>query len=122
MKKSTREIGNEYEDKACEYLRQNGYKIIERNFHASRFAEIDIIANSDDGYLCFVEVKYRANDVHGGVEGTIDSTKIRNICQGARYYITRHKLPDTTPIRFDVVFIVGESISLIKNAFDYISK
>ena len=28
-----RQLGTTYEDKACEYLEQKGYKIIERNFN-----------------------------------------------------------------------------------------
>ena len=121
MKKSTRVIGMEKEDIACKYLIKNGYKIVERNFHGGRFAEVDIIARSDDGYLCFVEVKYRTDDKHGGYVGSVDTQKIKNICLGAKYYISRHKLSDDTPIRFDVVFILGEDISLVKNAFDFIS-
>ena len=38
-----RKIGTEYEKKAAEYLRQQGFLILEQNFY-SRFGEIDIIA------------------------------------------------------------------------------
>ena len=50
-------LGSWGEDKAANYLRRRGYKILERNF-SCRFGEIDIIA-SRGGYLVFVEVKLR---------------------------------------------------------------
>ena len=117
--KSTRQIGTEGEDRACEFLKTKGYRILERNFHGSRFAEVDIIARDSDGYLCFVEVKYRKDDVHGGYEGSVDHEKIVNISRGASYYIARHRVSDTMPMRFDVVYILGNDIKLVKNAFEY---
>ena len=50
-----RKIGTEYEKKAAEYLRQQGFLILEQNFY-SRFGEIDIIAK-DGRYFVFIEVK-----------------------------------------------------------------
>lgn len=51
----SRAKGNLAEDKACRFLYDNGFSIIERNFY-SRFGEIDIIAIKDE-VLHFVEVK-----------------------------------------------------------------
>ena len=47
-----RDVGTFYEDIAAEYIRNNGGKIIKRNYR-SRQGEIDIIARDGD-YLCFV--------------------------------------------------------------------
>ena len=47
--------GNLAEDKACKFLDENGFMLVERNFY-SRFGEIDIIASKDE-VLHFVEVK-----------------------------------------------------------------
>ncbi|MBO4394868.1 MAG: YraN family protein [Eubacterium sp.] len=116
---STRSIGSEMEEHACSFLEQNGYKVIDRNFHGGRFSELDIVARDGDGYLCFVEVKYRHDDEHGGGEGAIDQHKIRNISKCAAYYMSQKKLSPDTPVRFDVVFIIGDDIRLIQNAFDY---
>ena len=41
---NNRKFGDSGEDLACRYLEKQGYKIIERNKHYSRFCEIDIIA------------------------------------------------------------------------------
>ncbi len=51
----SRAKGNLAEDKACKFLDENGFMIVERNFY-SRFGEIDIIASKDE-VLHFVEVK-----------------------------------------------------------------
>jgi len=49
-------IGQLGEDLACEYLVENRYKIIERNYRKP-WGEIDIIAKDPDRTLVFVEVK-----------------------------------------------------------------
>ncbi|MCR4605979.1 MAG: YraN family protein [Eubacterium sp.] len=120
MRVNTRKIGTEKESLACDYLVNNGYKVVERNFHAGRFAEVDIIAESGDGYLCFVEVKFRTDDEHGGYTGAVDDKKIKNICRGADYYIRRNRIPDDTPMRFDIVYILGDEVSLVQDAFEYV--
>lgn len=55
----SRAKGNIAEHKACEFLYENGFEIVERNFY-SRFGEIDIIVTKDN-VLHFVEVKSGAD-------------------------------------------------------------
>ena len=59
----TTTIGRFGEDTAVEFLKKNGYTVIERNFRAGR-NEIDIIV-SDKNYLVFVEVKARTCNASG---------------------------------------------------------
>ena len=54
-KQSNIKIGIIGEDLACEYLKNNGYKVIERNFRRP-YGEIDIIATKN-GNLAFFEIK-----------------------------------------------------------------
>ena len=56
--------GNAGEDLACRYLEKNGYEILERNKHYSRFCEIDIIAKHKNTVV-FVEVKTRRTNAYG---------------------------------------------------------
>ena len=56
-------IGRFGEDTAVEFLKKNGYTVIERNFRAGR-NEIDIIV-SDKNHLVFVEVKARTCNASG---------------------------------------------------------
>lgn len=50
------ELGKFGEEKACRYLVDKGYKILERNFWKP-WGELDIIAKSPDKTLVFIEVK-----------------------------------------------------------------
>ncbi|MFB6226325.1 MAG: YraN family protein, partial [Candidatus Paceibacteria bacterium] len=57
-KPSTKDIGEWGEKRACKYLQQRGYTIVERNYH-TRAGEIDIIAAYQDNQeksLNFIEV------------------------------------------------------------------
>ncbi|MDD2957984.1 MAG: YraN family protein [Lachnospiraceae bacterium] len=109
-----RKLGTEQEKRAVNYLQEQGYEIVEYNYH-NRTGEIDIIAR-DGTYLVFVEVKYRSDIRMGSPLAAVDLRKQRNICRVARHYLMVRGLPDQ-PCRFDVVAVEGRNISLIKDAF-----
>ena len=52
--------GGEGEKRVANYLRQQGFAIVKRNY-TCRYGEIDIIAENDE-YILFVEVKTRKKD------------------------------------------------------------
>ncbi len=110
-----RVIGKEYEDRAVEYLTKNGCNIIQRNFR-NRIGEIDIIMYSDN-YLCFVEVKYRSTSRYGSPLEAVNYYKIKQIKRVALSYMEYKKFKADTPIRFDVIGILDDKITWIKNAF-----
>jgi putative endonuclease len=113
---NNREVGTAFEQKAAEFLIRNGYQILYRNFRC-KTGEIDLIAKSE-GYLCFVEVKYRSGISKGFPAEAVNLNKIRRITRTAQFYMLLHNIPQETPCRFDVVVILESDISLIKNAFD----
>jgi len=113
---NNRKVGTLFEQKAAEYLKQNGYVILHQNFRC-RMGEIDLIAKSD-GYFCFIEVKYRSSTEKGFPAEAITPWKIRKITRTAEFYMLLHQIPQETPCRFDAVVILDNEISLIKNAFD----
>lgn len=113
---NNREVGTEFEHMAADYLKKNHYEILQSNFRC-KIGEIDLIAKSE-GYLCFVEVKYRSSTQKGFPSEAITPTKIRRITRTAEYYMLIHNLPQDTPCRFDVVVILDSELTLIKNAFD----
>ena len=112
-----RKTGREKEELAEEYLRQQGYEILDMNFYG-RFGEIDIIAR-DGETLVFAEVKYRKSERFGNSLEAVDTRKQKKICQTALYYLSRHHISDSVPCRFDVIGITGEDITHIKNAFEF---
>ncbi|MDF2473553.1 MAG: hypothetical protein K0R21_1335 [Anaerocolumna sp.] len=113
-----RTIGSEFEQKAIKYITNQGYQAIDKNFRC-RSGEIDIIAREGE-YLVFIEVKYRTNTVKGLPQEAVDNRKIKKISKTAQYYMLTKGLPADTPCRFDVVTILDDAITLIKNAFDAI--
>ena len=84
-----------------------------------RTGEVDIVAQEGD-YLCFVEVKYRTNQRAGTPEEAVGIYKQRRICRVADYYLLTHPNMAQKQVRFDVVAILGETITLYQNAFPYI--
>lgn len=110
-----RKVGSEKEETVARYLSGIGYRILARNFHI-RTGEIDLVAK-EDGYLVFIEVKYRKTYACGYPEDAVTPAKQRTIIRTARCYMQKNGYPETTPCRFDVVAVTQEEIRLIKNAF-----
>ncbi len=96
-----RKLGANGEDIACKYLEKQGYKILERNKHYSRFCELDIIAKYKDTTV-FVEVKTRRTNDFGTPVEAITKSKFQNIVKGVQYYLSENKVHD---YRIDVVGI-----------------
>jgi len=106
----SRAFGKQSEDKAVEFLLNNGFKIVERNFYASRFGEIDIIALKS-GILHFIEVK----SSHGSFEPIYNITpaKINKIIKSIAYYLKQKNLD--LPWCIDALLITKHNIELIEN-------
>jgi len=114
--KNGRKTGAKYEKIAGEFLKQQGYQILEYNFRC-RYAEIDIVAR-DGEYLVFCEVKFRkAGELSAALEAVSVQKQMR-LSGAAVYYLMKKGCTDI-PCRFDVIGIAGNHISLRKNAFDY---
>lgn len=111
-----KKIGNAGEDLACRYLEKQGYQILERNKHYSRFCEIDIIAKYKNTVV-FVEVKTRKTNSFGTPQEAITKTKFENIKKGVQFYLSENKVKD---FRIDIVCITLKpelKIEHLKNVF-----
>lgn len=98
---STVGVGRQGENLAGEYLVNQGWRIVERNWHC-RFAELDIIALDPAGEMVFVEVKYRKYTVHGtGVEA-VTQTKLRRMRLAAGKWLAEQQR-GVDVVRFDVI-------------------
>lgn len=115
MTENKRTIGGEYEKLASEYLHNLGYQILTLNFR-TRTGEIDIIA-MDNNTLVFIEVKYRSSTKYGYPEEAVDYRKQIKIRKTAMYFMSNKKYSINTPVRFDVIAILGKKITHIKDAF-----
>lgn len=113
-KKYNKVRGDIGENIAKEYLKSKGYRIIKANFK-NAIGEIDIIAY-DGEILVFVEVKYRKNSMFGLPREAVNLAKQNKIKLVATSYIKKYKLFDKA-CRFDVLEILDDEITLIKEAF-----
>lgn len=112
-----RTVGSEKEELAVAYLKKHGIYVLERNFRC-RGGEIDIIGRDGSCYV-FFEVKYRKNPVAGFPVEAVNLKKQTTISRVADFYRLIHSLNDTTPVRFDIIAILGTEITWYRNAFEY---
>ncbi len=90
---NNREFGAKGEDLACEYLKKNGYEILERNKHFSKLCEVDIIAKYKNKII-FIEVKTRKTNAYGTPLEAITKNKYKNIKTGVLSYLAENKISD----------------------------
>ncbi len=114
---NNRKVGQSNEELACSYLKKHGYHIITKNYRC-KFGEIDIVA-SKNNYLIFVEVKYRKTVKVGYPIEAVTLKKQRVISKCANMYLLQNSAYQED-IRFDVIGILSDEITHIKNAFTYI--
>ncbi len=111
---NTRQVGAKGEDLAAKYLTKHGYKILERNFTAP-YGEIDVIAR-DGKFVVFAEVKRRNTEHFGLPREAVTPAKQKTIVACATFWLAKNKLFGT-PVRFDVVEVIGEKVTVWKDAF-----
>ena len=116
-----RKIGDSYENMAVQYLEKHGYRILERNYHAGRHGEIDIIAEDAAGMLVICECRYRRRNGFGNPLESVNIAKQRQICRTTLYYYKEHGFGTDHACRFDVIAISGDgTLEHIENAFDFV--
>ena len=96
--------GKQGEKIAEEYLKNKGYEILERNFHYSKFAELDLVARLGNEII-FVEVKTRTTDTFGAPEEAVDYRKMQNIFIASKHYLKEKNIQNLKP-RIDVIAII----------------
>lgn len=111
----TRQVLGAAGERAAErYLVDLGYVVLERNWHAGRYGEIDIVAQEGDT-LVVVEVKTRHGTGFGNPEDAVNGVKQAKLQGAAQAYLLAHPhLPQA--VRIDVVAVImapdGELLEL----------
>ena len=111
MRELPKIFGDQSENLATQFLEQEGFVILERNYFARKLGEIDIIARLDD-VLHFIEVK-------SGKRGTFDPiynvtpSKLRKVINSAQYYIKIKQLDLAFSI--DALIVRGYEVEFIEN-------
>ncbi|OCG17415.1 YraN family protein [Gilliamella sp. App6-5] len=116
LRANKKQIGEYYENIACQYLLNKGLIFLAHNIQF-RQGEIDLIMLDKD-CIVFVEVRYRKNANFGDAEMTVTLNKQNKIKQAAQLWMIEQNLNiEGTEFRFDVFAITGKSQKWIINAF-----
>lgn len=111
------ETGKTGEDLAAEYLAEQGYRILERNWRYGR-GEVDIICTRGP-FIVFAEVKTRSTGIYGQPEEAVDKTKKRFIIRAANAYVLMND--SRQEVRYDILSVIlrGQSHTIrhIEDAF-----
>ena len=97
--------GKKGEDIAADYLKEKGFKILERNWRYSIVGEIDIIA-VDQKTLVFIEVKARSSANFGQPIEAVDKIKMGKMKNMANIYLSENPAVQYSSYRFDAIGII----------------
>ncbi len=111
------ELGKLGEELAVEFLRKDGYEILEINWTFQK-AEIDIIAKKKNT-LAVVEVKTRSSIEFGLPQDFVKPKKIQLLVKAINEYVVSKNLD--IEVRFDIIAVHKEdksfAIEHLKDAF-----
>lgn len=99
--RSTRQIGQAFEQQAYQYLKRHGLTLVCRNYHC-RQGEIDLIMVDQDT-LVFIEVRYRQASSHGTAVETVDHHKQEKLRTTAQHFLLHNPQYQHWNCRFDVI-------------------
>jgi putative endonuclease len=111
------EFGKLGEQKAIDYLKEQGYTILAQNYRYLN-AEIDILAKKGE-ILAIVEVKSRNMGFLEDISTVISPKKIRLLTMAANQFVVEKNLD--VEVRFDLIKVIKSpkktEIEHIENAF-----
>jgi len=117
------DLGAWGEERAADWLRGNGWKILGRRVRPNRRDELDIVATRR-GVLAFVEVKTRADERIARPAAAVNAAKRHALNRAARAFLRQAGAPGLV-YRFDIVEVIGRpgaappEIRHIENAFPF---
>ncbi len=91
--------GDRGEAAVAAFLRKKRYQLLASQYRC-RFGEIDLIAQSPEGILCFVEVKTRSDDDFARALESVTPAKQKRLRTAAQLYLVQTGLDCSC--RFDV--------------------
>jgi putative endonuclease len=110
----THQVGQKAEEAALLFLQQQGFHLVEQNFHC-RMGEIDLIMTKAQ-LLIFVEVRQRKSSVYGTAAASVTVSKQRKIIKTSAYFLQLFPKFENYDCRFDVIAIDHSNINAIENS------
>lgn len=102
MKNKKLRLGHRGEEAAANYLKRNGYRVINKNY-SCRLGEIDIVAVENET-LVFIEVRSRSSDKYGLPQESVTIRKQMKLRQLAWHYLKEEGKTGSS-CRFDVISV-----------------
>lgn len=117
---STKAAGDRGEAAVARYLRQRGYTLLASQWRC-RSGELDLVARSRRGTVCFVEVKLRSSGAIALPREAVDGRKQQRLRTAASVYLSVHDID--APARFDVAEVYQAvdgslRVEYLENAFE----
>ena len=107
------------EDRAVEYLKQKGYRLVCRKFR-SKLGEVDVVVRKGST-LAFVEVKTRKRKDYGMPCEAVDAKKQYRLRRTAEYFLLTNPWARGMQARMDIIEVLcldeGNYIRHLENAF-----
>jgi len=97
-------LGKIAEQEACQYLQKRGLRLLMQNYRCPH-GEIDLIMQSRENDIVFIEVRSRSRLDYGTAADTIDSRKQAKLLRSAMYFLQSKNWLDHMNSRFDVIAI-----------------
>ena len=113
-KKSAERRGRRSEIFASALLMLKGYRILGWRVR-TKLGEIDLIARSPGGIVCFIEVKARGES-RTAVE-SVGARQQARIARAASLYLAQHPSLARKGVRFDIVTVAGGFPRHFRDAF-----
>ena len=104
------QVGQAGEEAVALYLSKRGFKVIERNWYAEQWGELDIVAVKNQT-LYFIEVKARLSNQFGNPEEAVTRSKQAALKRTALFYSQTHpELPEAFQV--DVYSVILDPVTL----------
>ncbi len=106
-----RDIGDVYEQLACDYLEAQGLHIVATNWAVAKVGELDIVARQDKRLpngrhyptLVCVEVRARRHSQFASATETVTRAKQRRLIATMQHFLQAHPEYADFDVRFDVL-------------------
>ncbi|MDL2227688.1 YraN family protein [Odoribacter sp. OttesenSCG-928-L07] len=101
---NSHELGKLGENLAADYLKSQGYTIVDQNWKSERY-EVDIICVNKEN-IVFVEVKTHDSNKLFDIRKLVDKEKQRKITLSANRYVRWKNI--TLDVRFDIIIVIKQ--------------
>jgi putative endonuclease len=121
MLTARQQSGRRAEELAAEFLRAQGFEILQRNY-LRRLGELDVIARRAD-LLVIAEVRTRSSAAFGGAAASVDRRKQQRITRAATALLQQRTDLARLAVRLDVIVVsdphgAAPRIEWIQHAFE----